>query len=309
MNINSSTDSSSSSQIIHSWAERNGFADWAIALIWLVLAFVLFQVVAGFVFVGLMAITGEMSSLTDLESVMMDRLDLLFIGNTTGQIVFLGLATFVITRLHLKGDSSLSFLRITWSEDTLLYIGAGALLIVCVQPIVLYLGYFNSLIPVPESVSQLQISQYEMIEQFLRTEGIMLFALFNIALVPAICEEVLFRGYVMRAFENSWGIIKAVIVSGLVFGMFHLQLHNLLPLATLGIALALMTWLSGSIWPAVAAHLINNGGAVLLATSYPELAFGDMTRETLPPLWLLLLSILLTALIVRYMMTQSKVTS
>jgi len=308
MNSNSSSDFSSS-QVVHSWAERNGFADWAIALIWLVLAFVLFQVVAGFVYVGLMAITGELNSLTDLENVMMNRLDLLFIGNTTGQVVFLGLATLLITKLHLKGNSSLSFLRIRWSEDTPLYIGAGALLIVCVQPIVLYMGYFNSLIPVPESVSQLQISQYQMIEQFLRTEGIMLFALFNIALVPAICEEVLFRGYVMRAFENSWGIIKAILVSGLVFGMFHLQLHNLLPLAALGVALALMTWLSGSIWPAVAAHFINNGGAVFLATSYPELAFGDMTRETLPPLWLLLLSILLTALIVRFMMTQSKVTS
>lgn len=299
----------SSITVVKSWADRNGFADWAIALIWLVLAFVLFQLAAGIVFLGLMAVTGELSTLTDVESVLMDRLDLLFIGNSAGQILFLGLATFLITRLHLTNQSTFSFLRIRWSEDTPLYIGLGAVLIVVVQPVVLYLGYLNSLLPVPESISELQISQYEMIEQFLRTDGILLFGLFNIALVPALCEEVLFRGYIMRAFENSWGIIKAVLISGLLFGLFHLQLQNLLPLATLGVALAVMTWLSGSIWPAVLAHLINNGGAVLLATSYPELAFGDMTPETLPPVWLLLLSILLVTLIVRLMMIKSRVAS
>lgn len=280
---------------IQSWAERNGFADWAVALIWLIVAFVMFQVTAGVIFFALLLAFGEISSAAEVEQVLHNHLDLLFIGNSTGQIVFLGAATFLITRLHLREEGVAQFLRLRWKQDTPTYILLGALLIVVVQPIILYLGYFNSLLPIPESWTDLQVSQYEMFEQFLKTDGILWFGLFHIALVPAVCEEVLFRGYIFRAFQRSWGILLAIIFSGLVFGMFHLQVPNLLPLASLGILLAAMTWLSRSIWPAVVAHFVNNGGAVLLATTYPELAFGDVTAETLPSVWLLLASIILTA--------------
>lgn len=294
MTKDSSGNSFTKSQI-RSWAERNGFANWAVALIWLIIAFVMFQVTAGVVFFALLLISGEITSAAEVEQVLHSHLDLLFIGNSTGQIVFLGATTFLITKLHLKKESVFNFLRFRWKNDTPTYIFLGALLVVVVQPIILYLGYFNSLLPIPESWSDLQVSQYEMFEQFLKTEGIVWFGLFHIALVPAICEEILFRGYIFRAFQRSWGILLAIILSGLVFGMFHLQVPNLLPLATLGILLATMTWLSRSIWPAIVAHFVNNGGAVLLATAYPDLAFGDVTAETLPSVWLLLASIILTA--------------
>lgn len=297
----------SSTYIVRSWAEKNGFADWAIAMIWLILAFVLFQVTAGLVFIGLMFLSGEISSAADIESVLMSRLDLLFIGNTTGQVLFLGAATFLIAKLHLKTEKTLDFLKLRWKTNTPFYIALGALLIVVVQPTVLYLGYLNSLIPFPEYFTDMQISQYEMFEEFLKREGIILFGLFHIAVVPALCEEVLFRGYILHAFEKSWGIITAVVVSGLIFGLFHLQLPNLLPLATLGIMLALMTWFSGSLWPAIVAHFLNNGAAVVLASSFPELAFNEMTAESLPPVWILILSIVLTVFVIRYMMKQSQI--
>lgn len=292
--------------IVRSWAERNGFADWAIAAIWLILAFILFQLTAGFIFVGLMIVTGEITSVSEIESAMMSRLDLLFIGNSTGQILFLGAATFLIAKLHLSGEKVAKFLRFSWTQDTPNYILLGAILVIVVQPIVLYLGFLNSLIPFPDYFRDMQISQYEMFEEFLKREGIILFGLFHIALVPAFCEEILFRGYILRAFEKSWGIITAVVISGVIFGLFHLQLPNLLPLASLGIILALMTWYSGSLWPAIVAHFMNNGAAVALATTYPELAFNEMSAETLPPIWTLILSILFTGFIIRYMMSRSK---
>jgi uncharacterized protein len=299
----------SSISIIRSWAERNGFSDWVIAVLWLILAFLLFQIVAGLVFVGLMFFAGEITSIGELESAMMRRLDLLFIGNTTGQILFLGGATFLIARLHLAGEKVTSFLRITWRGDTITYIALASVITLVIQPVVIYLGFLNSLIPFPDALTEMQVSQYQMFEEFLKQDGIILFGLFHIALIPSFCEEVLFRGYILSAFEKSWGIITAIVVSGIIFGLFHLQLPNLLPLATLGAVFALVTWLSGSIWPAIIAHFINNGSAVVLATHYPELAFRDMSIETLPPIWMLILSILLTALIVRYMITESKVPS
>lgn len=298
-------DEYSSISIAGSWAERNGFAHWAIALLWLIIALVLFQVVAGLVFVGLMLISGELTSFDDIAEIMTSRLDLLFIGNTVGQVLFIGLATFLIVKLHTERGTSKSFLRFTWNNNTLLYIFLGALLVVVVQPLVIYLGFLNSLVPLPDTLTDVQASQYQMIEDFLTTDGIIWFGLFHIALVPAFCEEVLFRGYVLRAFEKSWGIIVAIITSGIIFGLFHIQIANLLPLATLGMILALMTWLSGSLWPAIVAHFINNGAAVLVGTTFPELIFVDTTFEDLPPFWVLLLSILLTGFLIHYMYKNS----
>lgn len=303
---NDSSGTSFSKLQIQSWAERNGFADWAVALIWLIVAFVMFQLTAGIIFFALLFFNGEITSAAEVEQVMFNRLDLLFIGNSTGQILFLGAATFLISKLHLRDEGVFNFLRIRWKQDTPFYILLGAVLVVVVQPVILYLGYFNSLLPIPESWSDLQVSQYEMFEQFLKTDGIVWFGLFHIALVPSICEEVLFRGYIFRTFQRSWGIMVAIIASGFVFGMFHLQVPNLLPLAALGILLAVMTWLSRSLWPAIVAHFVNNGGAVLMATTYPELAFGDVSAETLPSVWLLLASIILTAGVIYAMIYRSE---
>lgn len=291
---------------IQSWAERNGFADWAVALIWLIVAFVMFQLTAGIVFMVMLLLNGEISSASEVQRVVMNHLDLLFIGNSSGQILFLGTASLVVARLHLSGEKVVTFLRLGWKQDTPVYILLSIALVVVVQPVILYLGYFNSLLPIPESWTDFQVSQYEMFEQFLKTDGIIWFGLFHIALVPAVCEELLFRGYILRSFEKSWGIMVAIIVSGVVFGFFHLQVPNLLPLAALGILLAVMTWLSRSLWPAIAAHFINNGGAVLAATTYPELAFGDVTAESLPSVWLLLLSIIFTAGVIYAMIYRSE---
>lgn len=290
---------------VQSWAKRNGFAHWVVALIWLVIVLILFQVVAGIVFIGLIMATGGSIDPADAMASMTENIDLLFIGNSVGQILFLGLATFLVVRLNIGSESKRSFLRIKWNNQVMKYLVMGGLLIVVIQPIIIYLGYLNSLIPIPETFSDLQVSQYEMIEDFLRTDGIVWFGLLNIALIPAICEEVLFRGYILRAFEKSWGPIVAVLISGLIFGMFHIQLGNIFPLATLGVILALMTWLSGTLWPAIIAHFINNGAAVLIGSQYPELLFEQMTAESLPPVWVLILSIIFSGSIVYWMINKS----
>lgn len=292
--------------VVRSWAEKNGFSHWVIALIWLVIVLILFQVVAGIVFIGLIMATGGEIDPANAMASMTENIDLLFIGNSIGQVLFLGLATFIVVRLNIGSESKRSFLRMQWNNQVLKYLSMGGVLVIVIQPVIIYLGYLNSLIPIPETFSDLQVSQYEMIEDFLSTDGIIWFGLLNIALIPAICEEILFRGYILRAFEKSWGPITAVLISGLIFGMFHIQLGNIFPLATLGVILALMTWLSGSIWPAVVAHFINNGAAVLIGSQYPELLFQEMTAETLPPLWVLVMSIIFTVSTVYWMINTSK---
>lgn len=287
-----------------SWAERNGFAEWVLALLWIIGAFFLFQFTAYIVGFGLIALQeGISDDPAEMMAILTDNLDLLFIGNSTGQILFLGLATWIFARLHSSKEHRPEFLRFSIHSDTAKKVTITVLLIFAIQPTIWFLSWINSFIPVPETFSQLQNSQMEMIETFLRSDHMLLLTLFHVALVPAICEEVLYRGYVMRAFQKSWGIWPAIIISGLLFGLYHVQISNLLPLATLGMLFAYVTWVSESIYPAIVAHLVNNGGSVLVGVYYPESAFAEITPETMPPLWGVIISLLITAYIVYWMYT------
>ncbi|MGF1672003.1 MAG: type II CAAX prenyl endopeptidase Rce1 family protein [Balneolaceae bacterium] len=307
MDSNNYVDPNSHTPLQHlSWVERNGFSHWAVAGLWLIVAFLLFQIIAGIVAVALIFAVEGVPSAADAANIMLERLDLVFIGNTTGQILFLGLATLFVAKLHISTQSQSDFMRFKTGPDTGFYLGLSAALFVVVQPAIWYIGYLNSLLPLPDIFTEMQQSQYQMIENFLRSDGVMIMALFHVGVVPAICEEVLFRGYVLRAFEKSWGIIAAIVVSGLLFGLYHMQLANLLPLATLGILLAIVTWLSNSIWPAVFAHFVNNGGAVVLGTYFPDVVFADISPETAPPVWMLFLSLILTGVIIKLLYTRSR---
>jgi membrane protease YdiL (CAAX protease family) len=288
-----------------SWAERNGFADWALALLWIIAAFFLFQFTGFTVAIVLIGMREPISSNpAELMDQMMNHPDLLLVGNSTGQILFLGLATWFWTRLHTSKQERSSFLQFTFDRNTLQYIGLGIVLILAVQPVIWFLSWLNALIPVPESMTQMQNTQLEMIESYIRSDDMLLIMLFNMALVPAFCEEVLYRGYVMSSFKKSWGVWPAIFISGFLFGLYHLQLSNLIPLATLGILFAYITWVSKSIYPAMVAHFVNNGGSVLMGKYYPESAFAELTPESMPPLWAVILSLLIAGYIVYWMYNQ-----
>jgi len=84
-----------------------------------------------------------------------------------------------------------------------------------------------------------------------------------LALTPAICEEVLFRGYIQRQSERAWGVWGGAIFTGVAFGLYHLRLTQAIPLGLLGTYLAWLTWRSGSLIPAMIVHLANNSFAAV----------------------------------------------
>lgn len=300
-----SSNASSTTTTYVSWAERNGFADWVLALLWILGAFILFQITASVIALALIGMEGGLSSdPSEAINMMTENLDLVFIGNSTGQILFLGLATWFYARLHTSRADRESFLRFNFRNGTLRYMLLAVVLVVAGQPVIWFLSWLNTLIPMPDAFTNIQTSQMEMIENFLKSDHMMWLTLFHVAVVPAICEEVLYRSYVLRAFEKSWGIWPAIIISGLLFGLYHVQLSNLFPLAAIGILLAYITWVSKSVLPAMAGHFANNGGSVLYGTYYPESAFAEMTPESMPPIWAVIISLVITSYIVYWMYNQ-----
>ncbi len=79
--------------------------------------------------------------------------------------------------------------------------------------------------------------------------------------VAPICEELLFRGYMFTALRNWRGTLPAALLTGLVFGAVHLgsaPTLDLVPLAALGFGLCLLYRYSGSLYPCMIAHSLNN---------------------------------------------------
>jgi membrane protease YdiL (CAAX protease family) len=96
-------------------------------------------------------------------------------------------------------------------------------------------------------------------------------ALLLLAVLPAVCEEAAFRGVIFTGLRSTGSAAGAVAGSALLFGLFHISPYHAVPAAALGATLALAVLWSGSIVPAVAAHLATNAIA-LLASRFPERA-------------------------------------
>jgi membrane protease YdiL (CAAX protease family) len=79
--------------------------------------------------------------------------------------------------------------------------------------------------------------------------------------VAPICEEFLFRGYIFTSLRNWRGTLPAAIITGLVFGGVHFgsaPALDLVPLAALGFGLCVLYRYSGSLYPCMIAHSLNN---------------------------------------------------
>lgn len=77
-------------------------------------------------------------------------------------------------------------------------------------------------------------------------------------LLPAVLEELFFRGALLPSLEGG-GFWSAMLVSALSFALIHGDLTNLAGPFACGLVYAYMTYITGSVWSAVLAHLINNG--------------------------------------------------
>jgi sodium transport system permease protein len=89
-------------------------------------------------------------------------------------------------------------------------------------------------------------------------------ALLLVALLPAIAEEVTFRGVVLAGLRRSGSRWIAVVGSALVFGLFHINPYHVLAAFAVGLLLGWVALESGSLLPGVLIHLVNNGAQVLL---------------------------------------------
>ncbi len=141
------------------------------------------------------------------------------------------------------------------------------------SPFINFIGEWNAQMQLPEWLSGVEIwmknteeKAAELTETFLQVETIwgLIFNIFMIAFLPAIGEELLFRGVIQRIFTSwtrnfHWGIW----ISAILFSALHMQFYGFIPRMFLGVLFGYLLVWSGSIWLPIVAHFINNAVAVI----------------------------------------------
>jgi hypothetical protein len=99
-----------------------------------------------------------------------------------------------------------------------------------------------------------------------------------VAVIPAILEEYAVRGVLFHGYRKA-GILKGAIVSGLLFGLMHLNFNQFCYAAVLGIIFALLVEATGSIFSSMIAHFIINLNSVILVAVSSDVT-SDLQAES-----------------------------
>jgi len=174
--------------------------------------------------------------------------------------------------LKLVGENSFAFLKMNaFPAITGLLIAFGIMLVV--QPLVELTGKWNAAFPLPEAfgiadwIRQSEEAGEMVTKIFLKADntGVFMLNVFIMAFLPALGEELFFRGiiqtYMVKAVKNLY---VGIIITAILFSAFHFQFMGFLPRMMLGIILGCIFAWSGNIWLSVFAHFLNNGAAVTL---------------------------------------------
>lgn len=156
--------------------------------------------------------------------------------------------------------------------------GLVILLTVAFMPVNGLIIEWNQLLKLPESLAPLERwmrakeDQAAGLTKFLttfRTVPQLLMALFTIAILPAIGEEVLFRGVLQRKFIVWTGSLHVGIwLAAALFSAIHLQFYGFIPRMLLGALFGYLYVWSGNLWVPILAHFVNNGFSVLMIFLY-----------------------------------------
>lgn len=130
----------------------------------------------------------------------------------------------------------------------------------------------NLVVPVPVKALQ------EFAKAFSASDIPLWQMLLFVALLPGIFEEIAFRGVLLHGLRRRFRPPMLCLVVGLIFGLFHFTLFRLASTAFLGVVLSAVVLMTGSIFPAMLWHFLNNGIAIAGSSLFPE--------DFAPPTWL-----------------------
>jgi uncharacterized protein len=105
----------------------------------------------------------------------------------------------------------------------------------------------------------------------MKNPGDLMINLLMIAVLPAISEELFFRGCVQRLF-TKWikNYHAGIWIAAIIFSAIHIQFYGFFPRMLLGALFGYLLVWSGNIWYPIIAHFVNNGSTVIVAYVYQQ---------------------------------------
>ncbi|MBI5463731.1 MAG: CPBP family intramembrane metalloprotease [Ignavibacteriales bacterium] len=238
-----------------SFVERHNISPVAFAVLSLIGIFVLYQVGGGvlaFLAVG----GGGLSS---------SNADLMRWLTLAGQTAFILIPTLLLGKMFSRSLADVFPFRLpSIAEIVLAIVGLLSL-----QRIFEVYSYLQKQIPMPQRLEELFEPVRKLIEQMLKalihadTVPQLLVVVFIVAVAPAFIEELMFRGLIQSAFQRSMPPVHAAVWCGVIFGFFHVNPFDVIPLMGLGVFLSFLRFRSMSLWIPILVHLVNNALAVV----------------------------------------------
>ncbi len=186
----------------------------------------------------------------------------------------------------------------------------GMVLLLVSVPLVLYLFQINKMLPIPDTFRELEAQANEALKALLHMDdwSELVGNLFLIALLPALGEELVFRGMVqqqlMRRIANPW---QALAISAAIFSFFHFQFEGFLPRFLLGFLLGWLYWQTRNFWVPVIAHFFNNGVQVIAQYGWGDQeTVIDLENDVQVPWFVGLLSLFMVLAVMRVIISSSK---
>ena len=226
----------------------------AFVILTLIGIFFLYQIVAGGIL--LVIVGGNITNNT---------VGLVRWSTVIGQILFLLVPALILTHLRYgKILEPLRFRKVDPMQLVVVLVGTIAL-----QQVLQGYMLLQEAIPLPAAIEKILIPIKQMMETMLRilltahSAGDFILVLVMVAVVPAVSEEILFRGLVQGDLARSVGGWKSAVIAGVVFGVYHLNPFSLVPIVAIGVVFGLIVYRSGNIILSMAAHFLNNALAAI----------------------------------------------
>lgn len=143
----------------------------------------------------------------------------------------------------------------------------SVILMIVALPGINLMASLNAMIDMPQWMIDFEHTAERIIRALLQTEsiGVVMLNIFMVAVLPAIGEELLFRGviqpYLCKIFRSTF---IGVLFTAIFFSAFHFQFQGFIPRMLLGLIFGYLYIWTKSIWVPIAVHFVNNGLAVVV---------------------------------------------
>jgi len=151
--------------------------------------------------------------------------------------------------------------------------------IIVAFPAINLFASLNELVKLPQWMNEMEEKAQSLTKAFMTVSGFsgLLVNFIMIAILPALGEELLFRGIIQKLFSEITGkIVWGIIISALLFSFMHLQFQGFLPRFALGVLFGFFYVWSGSLWLPIVAHFINNAIAII---GYSMIYKGNLSSD------------------------------